>query len=258
MTSPQPPVELDAAGRTSWELLVTTPLAHRGLWNAQAPENSLPAFEAACEAGYGMELDVQLSADGEAVVFHDDRLDRMTAETGRLADRGAAELSRMRLGPTDETIPSLSEVLARVAGRGLVVIELKVLGGDEGALEARVAEVIDGYDGPHAVLSFNPHTMGWFAENRPGVLRGLNSWSYFDATDWMLPAEQRQALADLEHVEIARPHFVSLGLDLLPSARADELRAGGMAVAAWTVRSPADWARVSAHCDAMIFEGWRP
>ncbi len=258
MTPPPPPAELSAAGRRSWELLVATPLAHRGLWNVRAPENSLTAFERACEGGYGMELDVQLSADGEAMVFHDDRLDRMTAETGRLADYSAADLAQMQLGPTEETIPTLSAVLERVAGRGLVMIELKVLGGDEGALERRVAELIDSYHGPHAVLSFNPHAMGWFADHRPGVLRGLNSWSYYDATDWMLSPAQRESLAELEHVGIARPHFLSLGLDMLPSRRADELRAAGLAVAAWTVRSPTRWALVEPHCDSLIFEGWRP
>jgi hypothetical protein len=72
----------------------------------------------------------------------------------------------------------------------------------------------------------------------------------------MLAPEQRKAFARLEHVEIARPHFLALGLDMLPSERADELRAGGMPVVAWTVRSPDDWERVRGHCDSLIFEGF--
>jgi glycerophosphoryl diester phosphodiesterase len=254
------PSDLSQAARTAWTGLFEAPLAHRGLWSSDgAPENSLAAFEAACDAGYGMELDVQLTADGEAAVFHDDRLEhRLTAGSGRVAERTVAELATIRLGSSSETIPTLAQALDRVAGRALMVIELKVLGGDEGALEQRVAELLDRYEGPVAVISFNPQAVGWFAEHRPGVLRGLDSSAYHDALNWPLAPEQRRALAELEHVAIAAPHFLALGLDMLPSARGAELRAAGLPVLAWTVRSPGQWARVQSCCDNLMFEGWRP
>ena len=259
MTVPPPPGELSAGGRRAWAQLFAPPLAHRGLWSPQGPpENSLAAFEAACAAGYGLELDVQLTADGEAVVFHDDRLERITTAEGRVAEHAAADLAGVRLGGSDQTIPTLAQALERVAGHGLVLIELKVLGGDEGPLERRVAEVVEGYGGPFGLISFNPHAVGWFADHRPGWLRGLNSSAYHDASNWMLDPAQRQGLARLDHAAIARPHFLSLGLEALPNPYADALRAAGAPVAAWTVRSPRQWARVSTHCDAMMFEGWRP
>jgi glycerophosphoryl diester phosphodiesterase len=254
---PARPAGVDAE---AWAALFGAPLAHRGLWTARtAPENTLAAFGAAADAGYGMELDVQLSADHEAVVFHDDRLEqRLTAAKGRIAERLAADLARVSVEGSAETIPTLSQVLERVDGRTLIVVELKVLGGEEGPLERRVAEILADYDGPAAAISFNPHTIAWFADNAPKVLRGLDSAAYHDALNWMIPPEERRALAELEHVAVARPHFLALGLDMLPSPSGDALRAAGLPVVAWTVRAPEQWARVSAHCDNLMFEGFRP
>jgi len=256
VSRPRAPADVDPA---AWDALFGPPLAHRGLWAPDgAPENSLAAFEAACTAGYGMELDVQLSADDIPVVFHDDRLEhRLTKAHGRIAERTAAELAEVRIKDTRETIPTLAEALECVGGRGLVAIELKVLGGHEGRLEQRVARVLEGYKGPAAVISFNPHSIGWFAEHRPKLLRGLNSSSYHDALNWAIPPEERQALAELSHVALARPHFLSLGLDMLPSESGAALRARGMPVLAWTVRSPEQWDRVRRGCDNLMFEGFR-
>lgn len=241
----------------AWELLFAPPVAHRGLWSpGGAPENSLAGFQAACAAGYGIELDVQLSADGEAMVFHDEALARLTGAEGRLAERTAAELAELRLGGTDERIPTLLETLALVGRRALVLIELKTPAGAVGPLEQRVHEIIADHAGPVAVIGFNPYSHAWFADRYPGVLRGLDSYSYRDAEG--LSPEMRAAFARLEHVEIARPHFLALGLDILPSDAAAQRRADGMPVVAWTVREPAQWAAVADGCDNLIFEGFRP
>lgn len=234
------------------------PIAHRGLWDSDRPENSLAAFDAAAAAGYGIELDVQLSADGQIMVFHDDRLERLTEGHGRLCDHGAEALKALRLAGGSEHLPTLDETLAVIAGRTLVVVELKVLGGEEGPLEARVAATLDAYAGPAAVLSFNPLAIAGFADFSPNRLRGLNSMAYTDAAMWPLTPAQRTGLATLQHVEQARPHFLGLGLDMLPSFEAAALRAQGMPVACWTVRSAEQWARVKLHCDTPMFEGWRP
>jgi len=239
----------------AWDLLFHPPIAHRGLWSpGGAPENSLGAFQAACAAGYGIELDVQLSADGEAMVFHDDKLARMTGAEGRLRDRTAAELSELRLAGTDEPIPTLLETLALVGHRAMVHVELKTPYGEVGPLEQRVHEVIADHNGPLCVIGFNPYSHAWFADRYPGVLRGLDSYSYAKAPQ--MSGAQRRSFAALEHVEIARPHFLALGLDMLPSPKARALRDKGMPVVAWTVREPAQWDAVKDGCDNLIFEGF--
>jgi glycerophosphoryl diester phosphodiesterase len=241
----------------AWERLFGPPIAHRGLWSPDgAPENSLGAFQAACSHGYGIELDVQLTADGEAVVFHDYKLARMTGVEGRLADHTAAELGQLRLAGADETIPTLVDTLALVGHRAMVLIELKTPAGEVGALEKRVHEILIDHNGPTAVIGFNPYSHAWFAHHHPKLLRGLDSYAYADENAQKMAPEQRKAFAALEHVSIAKPHFLALGVDMLPSKRAETLRKAGMPVVAWTVRSPAEWEGLRAHCDNLIFEGF--
>ncbi|WP_411286577.1 glycerophosphodiester phosphodiesterase family protein [Phenylobacterium sp.] len=239
----------------AWDLLFHPPIAHRGLWSpGGAPENSLAAFQAACAAGYSVELDVQLSSDGEAMVFHDDGLERMTGATGRLRDRTAADLAQLRLASTDEPIPTLLETLAVIGRRAMAHVELKTPYGEVGPLEQRTHEVIIDHAGPVCVIGFNPYSHAWFAERYPGVLRGLDSYSYRRAPQ-MVEA-QRRSFAELEHIAIARPHFLALGLDMLPSEKAASLRAQGMPLIAWTVRAPEQWDALKASCDNLIFEGF--
>jgi glycerophosphoryl diester phosphodiesterase len=241
----------------AWDLLFAPPIAHRGLWSKDGPpENSLGAFECACQAGYGIELDVQLSSDGEAVVFHDARLTRMTGEEGRICDHTAADLGAMRLAGADETIPALADTLALIGHRAMVHIELKTPYGEVGPLEQRVHDVLIDHAGPVAVIGFNPYSHAWFADRHPQILRGLDSHAYRGPDAARMAPEQRRSFARLEHVAIARPHFLALGLDMLPSERADQHRAEGMPVVAWTVRAPDDWRSIEQHCDNFIFEGF--
>ena len=241
----------------AWDFVFAPAIAHRGLWSRQGPpENSLGAFEAACEAGYGIELDVQLSSDGEAIVFHDSKLARLTGREGRVADYTAADLSEMRLADSEETIPTLAETLALVGHRAMVLIELKTPYGEVGPLEQRVHDIIIDHAGPLAIIGFNPYSHAWYADRHPNLLRGLDSHAYRGPDAGRLAPEQRKSFARLEHVAIARPHFLALGLDMLPSARADEYRADGLPVVAWTTRSPSEWDQVKAHCDNQIFEGF--
>jgi glycerophosphoryl diester phosphodiesterase len=239
----------------AWERLFHPPVAHRGLWTPDdAPENSLGAFQAACAAGYGIELDVQLSADGEAMVFHDANLKRMTRVDAQLADLSAADLAELRLAGTDERIPTLLETLALVGRRALVHVELKTPVGRVGPLERRVHDILIDHNGPVCVIGFNPYSHAWFADRFPGVLRGLDSYSYKDAPK--MSEAQRAAYAGLEHVAIARPHFLALGLDMLPCPLAAAHRASGLPIVAWTVRDPAQWDAIKDGCDNLIFEGF--
>ena len=241
----------------AWERLFSPAIAHRGLWSPGGyPENSLGAFQAACAAGYGVELDVQMSADGEAIVFHDASLRRMTCVDGRVSDHTAADLCSMRLAGTDETIPTLADALTLVGHRAMAHIEIKTPFGEVGPLERRVHEILIDHNGPIAVIGFNPYSHAWFADHHPTVLRGLDSYSYVGGDARHLAPELRKSFAQLNHVAIARPHFLALGLDMLPSARADALRKEGTPVIAWTVREPAQWDAVKSHCDNMMFEGF--
>ncbi len=242
----------------AWELLFSPPVAHRGLWSPDGPpENSLGAFHAACAAGYGIELDVHLSADGEAVVFHDYTLDRMCGVPGKVKDRSLADLRDLRLKGTDEPIPTLAEALVEIGSRALVHIELKTPFGEVGPLEKRVSEVLLDHHGPTCVIGFNPYSHAWFADHHPQILRGLDSYAWNDDNARHLAPEMRKSFANLEHVEIARPDFLALDTRMLPSPRAEVFRSRGMPIIAWTVRTLEDGERLEPYCDNVIFEGFR-
>jgi len=148
--------------------LFSPPFAHRGLWGVGgAPENSLSAFEAACRAGFGIELDVFLSSDGEPVVFHDENLERLAGLKARVWELSAAELSAAPLRGGPDRIPTLRQVLELVAGRAMLLIEIKASPAVGGPLESAVAEALDHYPGPAAVISFEARALAWFAANRP-------------------------------------------------------------------------------------------
>ena len=147
------------------------PYAHRGLHGSGIPENSLEAFKAAVENGYGIELDIQLSIDGEVMVFHDYTLDRMTGVAGALSEKTAEELNLLRLAGTSSHIPTLKEVLTLVDGRVPLLIELKGESTDT-SLPPRANEILRGYTGEYCIESFNPILVAWYRKNRPEIMRG--------------------------------------------------------------------------------------
>ncbi len=252
------PATVSAAASEAWSLLLDPPVAHRGLWDPKgAPENSLAAFETAVDAGYGIELDVRLSSDGVVMVFHDAGLERMVGRQGGLADHTASELAAMRLKSGPEPIPTLQRVFDLVDGRALIHVELKTRPGEEGPLDEAVAALTDAYSGPIAIIGFNAFSHAWWAANRPDVLRGLDSYRYADEAGMRLPEEMRRSLQALEHVEIAKPHFLALSTDMLTDAPALKARASGFPIVTWTVRSEAQAAELAPHCDNLIFEGFR-
>jgi len=191
-------------------------------------------------------------------VFHDAGLERMVGRQGRLADHTAAELCDMRLRGSREPIPTLQQVFDRVDGRALIHVELKTRPGEEGPLDQAVADLLDRYVGPAAVIGFNAYSHAWWAHHRPGVLRGLASYSYTDQAALLLEEPVRRSLQNLEHIEIAQPHFLALSADMLASGPAVRARAAGFPIIAWTIRSPGEAAALSAHYDNLIFEGFHP
>lgn len=222
--------------------LLDAPIAHRGLWRTGgAPENSLAAFEAACRSGYGVELDVRLSADGEAMVFHDDVLERLTAEAGLVEEWPAEALGALRLLGSDQTIPTLAEVLDRVGERALLLIELKTPPGQEGLLEGRVCELLGDHAGPVGLLSFNPAALAWMARHAPALPRGLNA----------------RTVDALQATTEACADFLSISVDLAAHANVQAWRRTGRAIA-WTVRTPAERVRLTDLADNIVFEGFAP
>ncbi len=236
------------------------PVAHRGLHDATRPENGLAAIRAAAGAGYGIEIDMQPSADGIAMAFHDGTLDRMTAETGPVRSRTAEALGRIALGRAGETIPTLAAVLSEIAGRVPLVIEMKdqsgALAGSDGVLEAGVARSLDDYAGPAAVMSFNPDMVARLREIAPDLPRGLVTAAF--GPDWPLPAERRDRLRAIEEYRRAGAVFVSHEAADLSRPRLAELRKEGAAILCWTIRSPAEAEAARRVADQITFEGFRP
>jgi len=241
---------------------ISRPLAHRGLHDRAAGriENAMGAFRAAITHGYGIELDVQMSADGQAMVFHDDTLDRLTGEHGLLRARTAAELAKIRLCDSDDTVRTLPEVLALVSGKVPVLIEIKErldsMGPTDGRLEAAVARAIATYSGPVAVMSFNPHCVAHMARLSPTVARGLTTDSYDPAEYAPLPAEKcahLRAIADYEGIGCS---FISHLASDLWRPRVQELKTKGAAILCWTIRSPAEEAAARQVADGITFEGY--
>jgi glycerophosphoryl diester phosphodiesterase len=239
------------------------PIAHRGLHDRAAGriENSRAAVAAAVAAGYGVEIDVQRAADGEAMVFHDEALPRLTGAPGLVADYAAAALGRIRLAGADETIPTMAEILGIVAGRAPLLVEVKdqtgALGPEVGPLEARVAELLAAYPGPVAVMSFNPHSVAALAAAAPGLPRGLTSCA-FDGADWTLPDYRRAELAALGDAERVGAAFVSHDKADLTNPAVLRLKAAGLPILTWTVRSPEEEAAARRVADNVTFERYAP
>ncbi|RMC36306.1 glycerophosphodiester phosphodiesterase family protein [Paracoccus alkanivorans] len=238
------------------------PISHRGLHGPGVPENSLAAAGAAIAAGYGIELDIQPSADGVPMVFHDDDLERMTGEKGAITVHTAAILTGKRLLGSDEPIPTLAQMLELVAGRVPLLIEIKDqdgrLGAQIGELHLRVAEALEGYDGPVAVMSFNPHIVKAFHDVRPDIPVGITSCG-FPAGDWpMLNEELRSHLAAITDFDRAGACFISHDKGDLDNLRVDALKAQGVPILSWTIRSAAEEEMARSIADNITFEDYHP
>lgn len=238
------------------------PIAHRALHDRKAGriENSPAAVRAAVEAGYGIEIDLQLSKDGVAMVFHDDELDRLTAEKGPVAHRTAAELGRIGLKGGEDRIPTLAEVLELVGGRVPLLIELKDqtmrLVQTDGALEAATAEALKGYDGAVALMSFNPHCIAHLARLAPERPRGITTAAY-DLKGWFpLDRATRAHLRAIPDYDRVGASFISHEAKDLGRPRVAELKAAGAAILCWTIRSAGAEAEARQVADNVTFEGY--
>jgi glycerophosphoryl diester phosphodiesterase len=219
------------------------------------PENSRAAFAAAADAGYGIELDVRLTLDGMPVVLHDAQLARATGVGGRVADLPYEHLARRRLLGTDEPVPTLPQVLGLVAGRVPIMVEVKSLRMGAGRIEPVVASVLDAYDGPVCVASFNPRTLAWFHRHQRVVPRVLTAGPMHG---FPLPSGLRRRLADLRDADALAPAAVSYELAGLPSAATERWREAGGTLITWTVTRSEQLERAQRLADNVIFEAVRP
>lgn len=223
---------------------LSVPLAHRALHDVTngRPENSRAAIRAAINAGYGIEIDLQLSSDGCAMVFHDDDLDRLAEATGPVRARSQSELEQIVLrGGDGECIPTLAEVLKLVAGQVPLLIEIKdqdgALGPNVGTLERATAKALEGYVGPVALMSFNPHATTALAQHAPAIARGLVTSAY-DPQEWApLPEEICSHLRQIPDYESSQSSFISHEVGDLDRNCVQELRRAGVPILCWTVTS---------------------
>lgn len=247
-----------------FDAFLNAPIAHRGLHDLAhgRPENSLAAIRAAIAHGYGIEIDLQASRDRQAMVFHDYDLGRLTSARGPVAMRDAAALAETPLTGSTEGIPTLAQVLDLVAGQVPLLIEIKdqhgAMGPTDGRLETAAAEALRPYAGSLAVMSFNPHAMVWMADLLPEIPRGLVTCG-FAAADWpLLPDLTRKALRDIPDFEATGASFLSHDIADLTRPRVAALKARGVPVLCWTVRSPADAAQARQYADNITFENYLP
>ena len=229
-------------------------IAHRGFFSPDqsVPENSLAAFDIACEKGYGAELDVQLTKDGHVVVFHDDTLSRMCGVDARVDEYTLEELGKLRLKGTDQTIPLFSDVLETVGGRGPLIVELKT-GRRNRELCEKTYALLKDYDGEKCIESFDPFIVGWFRRNAKELFRGFLSQPPRDYGNTAKDKLTGFLLGNVLFNFIARPHFIAykIGRRTFPVRFCLDL---GAVPVAWTAHDTG----AEADHDVVIFEHYEP
>jgi glycerophosphoryl diester phosphodiesterase len=242
--------------------LTARPVAHRGLHDRARGiiENMPGAAQTAMSADFGIECDIQLTADGEAMVHHDDALGRLTEGSGALLGVTAAELRAVRFRDTAERMMSLGDLCALVAGRVPLVIEVKSHFDGDRKLVKRMAEVLSSYEGPAVGMSFDPDQVIALRELLPSRPHGVVAEHDYTEKDWpdASPA-QRHGMTHLRHFIRTQPDFVAYWVNELPSAAPWLARnLFRCPLLTWTVRTPEQRARATRHADQMIFEGFVP
>lgn len=226
--------------------------AHRGLHNAERPENSMSAFKAALDAGYGIELDLHLMADGNLGVMHDSSLKRTAGADVRMEDLTTADLTKFHLGGTSETIPEFRQVLELFDGKAPLIVELKPAGNNHEALTKAACEMLDGYNGPYCIESFDPRCLLWLRNNRPDIIRGQLAENYFKTKDAKLPWILKFILSNHLEYFLIDPDFVAYRFsDRKTLSNFLVRRLWRVQGVSWTIRSKEDY-------DTAVAEGWIP
>jgi glycerophosphoryl diester phosphodiesterase len=242
--------------------LTARPVAHRGLHDAVRGivENMPGAAQAAISGNFSIECDIQLTADGEAMVHHDDALGRLTEGSGALLGMTASQLRAVPFKDTPERMMSLGDLCALVGGRVPLVIEVKSHFDGDRKLVKRMAEVLASYSGPAVGMSFDPDQVLALREVMPDLPRGIVAERSYSEADWpeATPA-QRRGMRNLRHAFRTRPDFVAYWVDELPAPAPWIARhIFGLPLLTWTVRTAAQRERAARYADQIIFEGFRP
>jgi glycerophosphoryl diester phosphodiesterase len=242
--------------------LTARPVAHRGLHDISRGivENMPGAVQAAIAGNFAIEVDIQLSADGEAMVHHDDALGRLNEGSGALLQKTAAELKAVKFKDTGEHMMSLGDLCTLVDGRVPLVIEVKSHFDGDRKLVRRMAEVLSSYSGPVVGMSFDPDQVLALRELVPNLPRGIVAQRDYDDDYWKkLTKQQRDSMLYLRHGFRTEPHFVAYWVDLLPAPAPWIARnIFGCPLLTWTVRTPGQRERAARYADQMIFEGFVP
>ena len=242
--------------------LTARPVAHRGLHDRARGiiENMPGAVKAAIAGNFSIEVDIQLTADGEAMVHHDHALGRLTEGNGLLIEKTAAELKSVKFLDTPEQMMSLSDLCAMVGCRVPLVIEVKSHFDGDRKLVRRMADVLSSYDGQAVGMSFDPDQVVALRELMPDRPRGIVAERHYTESDWPDASQaQRHDMTHLRHFFRSQPDFIAYSIDELPAAAPWIARnVFRCPLLTWTVRTPAQRARASRHADQMIFEGFRP
>ena len=241
------------------DFLTARPIAHRGLHDKDGGviENTASAFAVAIAGNYAIECDLQLTADGEAVVFHDAKLERVTEGTGFVNKLTAQQMQALRIRNSSDHVQTLPELLQQVAGRVPLVIEIKSHWDGDMRLTLRALEILETYDGPYCLMSFDPAVLTALAAKSPTTIRGFVGDRAFDDYYGNLPQQQLLELRTLSFLPRTRPHFMSIRHYELPWAPATAFRNAGKPVISWTIRSPEQEAMARRHCDQITFERYR-
>ena len=225
--------------------------AHRGLHDDQKPENSMAAFRAALDAGFGIELDIHLLRDGNLAVFHDASLMRITGREGRIEDLTTDQLKDYHLLDTEETIPEFRQVLELYSGQAPMIIELKAENGNHAALAETACAMMEGYNGLWCMESFDPRCISWLKENRPDVIRGQLSANFFRDETKLNPFLKSILRHQLYNFR-SQPDFTAYKFEDRKTISNFILRTlRGVQGVAWTIRTKEDF-------DTALQEGWIP
>lgn len=236
----------------SW--IVKTPIAHRGVFGEKVPENSLAAFKQAVKAKLPIEFDVTALADGTPVIFHDEKMARMTGRDGFISSLSLSDISDFRLQGTKEKIPTLAEALEVIDGKVPILIEIKNYG-KVGPFEKSVWKVLQNYNGEYAIESFNPYSIEWFKINAPKVKRGQLA-SFFDDKE-IIGAKRFFLKRLLLNKKVSEPNFIVYKAENLPNKYVKKYY-GVVPVLAFTIRSEEEELKIKGCADNFIFDSYTP
>jgi glycerophosphoryl diester phosphodiesterase len=238
--------------------LVARPIAHRGLHDIKigAVENTATAFSRAVEHDYAIECDLQLTADGEAVVFHDHTLDRLTEASGPVRAHTARALREFAFRAGKDHIETFGELLDQISGNVPLVIEIKSHWDGDDSLVLRAIKTLEGYRGPYGIMSFDPDIVAAVRMRAPQTVRGIVTDRTTDSFYDTLPFTRRLDLRYFTHMPRTMPHFISYRWLDLPFPPVSAFRMAGRPVISWTIRSREAAGEARRYSDQITFEGF--